>query len=42
MAMANITPLGNYVASTFVTSGDGHGGTYIVDLSVVNQNNLPA
>jgi hypothetical protein len=28
---ANIALLGNYLASTFVASGDGHGGTNIVD-----------
>ena len=39
---ANIALLGNYMASTFVTSSDGHGGTYVVDPSVVSQNNLLA
>ena len=36
---ANIALLGNYLASSFVTSSDGHGGTNIVDpvLSSVNQ-----
>ena len=29
---ANIALLGNYLASTFVTSGDGHGGTLVADL----------
>jgi hypothetical protein len=28
---ANIALLGNYLASTFVASSDGHGGTAIVD-----------
>ena len=28
---ANIAPLGNYLASTFVTSSDGHGGTNVVE-----------
>ncbi|HEX5230932.1 MAG TPA: hypothetical protein VFW56_01730, partial [Bradyrhizobium sp.] len=39
---ANITLLGNYLASTFVTSSDGHGGTSIVDpvLTAANQQNL--
>jgi hypothetical protein len=37
---ANIALLGNYMASTFVTSSDGHGGTYIVDPSVVSQTTL--
>src|SRR5262249_39084443 len=30
---ANIALLGDYVASTFVTSSDGHGGTNVVDPS---------
>ena len=30
---ANIALLGNYLASTFVTSSDGHGGTNVVDPS---------
>jgi hypothetical protein len=30
---ANIALLGNYIASTFVTSSDGHGGTNVVDPS---------
>jgi hypothetical protein len=37
---ANIALLGNYMASTFVTSSDGHGGTYIVDPSVASQTTL--
>ena len=28
---ANIALLGNYLASTFTTSPDGHGGTNVVD-----------
>ena len=28
---ANIALLGNYLASTFVASSDGHGGTLVVD-----------
>jgi hypothetical protein len=32
---ANIALLGNYMASTFVTSSDGHGGTNVVDPSAV-------
>src|SRR5262249_47669902 len=30
---ANIALLGNYMASTFVTSSDGHGGTNVVNPS---------
>jgi hypothetical protein len=30
---ANIALLGDYMASTFVTSSDGHGGTNVVDPS---------
>jgi len=30
---ANIALLGHYMASTFVTSSDGHGGTNVVDRS---------
>jgi hypothetical protein len=37
---ANIALLGNYMASAFVTSSDGHGGTYIVDPSVASQTTL--
>jgi hypothetical protein len=37
---ANIALLGNYMASTFVTSSDGHGGTYVVDPSVAGQTTL--
>jgi hypothetical protein len=36
---ANIALLGNYLASTFVASSDGHGGTLVVD-PPANQNNL--
>jgi hypothetical protein len=32
---ANIALLGNYLASTFVTSSDGHGGTSVVDPSTL-------
>jgi hypothetical protein len=37
---ANIALLGNYLASTFVTSSDGHGGISVVDQApaVLNQN----
>jgi hypothetical protein len=28
---ANIALLGNYLASTFTVSNDGHGGTFVVD-----------
>jgi hypothetical protein len=37
---ANIALLGNYLASTFVASSDGHGGTSVVDLPAasVDQN----
>ncbi|MGH9809483.1 MAG: hypothetical protein ACRD9W_19890, partial [Terriglobia bacterium] len=40
----NITLLGNYLASTFVTSSDGHGGTSIVDpvLTSANQQSVLA
>jgi hypothetical protein len=31
--IANVALLGNYMASTFVTSSDGHGGTNVVDPS---------
>ena len=31
---ANITLLGNYIASTFVTSSDGHGGTMISEAAM--------
>jgi hypothetical protein len=40
---AKIALLGNYLASTFVASGDGHGGTSIIDPhAAVNQNGLLA
>jgi hypothetical protein len=40
---ANIALLGNYLASTFVLSSDGHGGTLAVDPpSAANQNELLA
>jgi hypothetical protein len=32
---ANIGLLGNYLASTFTTSSDGHGGTSVVDPAVL-------
>ncbi len=35
---ANIALLGNYLASTFVPSSDGHGGTAIVDPVVASSN----
>ena len=34
---ANIALLGNYLASTFVASSDGHGGTLVVDPPLVQQ-----
>jgi hypothetical protein len=39
---ANIALLGNYLASTFVASSDGHGGTNVVDppVMVANQTTL--
>jgi hypothetical protein len=37
---ANIALLGNYTASTFVTSSDGHGGTNVVDPSETSQTSL--
>ncbi|HEY5130523.1 MAG TPA: hypothetical protein VIJ35_25090 [Bradyrhizobium sp.] len=37
---ANIALLGNYLASTFVASSDGHGGTSVIDPpAAANQNN---
>jgi hypothetical protein len=40
---ANIALLGNYLASTFVASSDGHGGTNIIDPPAsANSNNLLA
>jgi hypothetical protein len=38
--IANIALLGNYLASTFVISGDGHGGTTVVD-PVIGSSNPP-
>jgi aspartate 1-decarboxylase len=38
----NIALLGNYMASTFVASSDGHGGTLVVDPPASGQNNLLA
>jgi len=35
---ANIALLGNYLASTFVASSDGHGGTAIVDPVLTSSN----
>jgi hypothetical protein len=35
---ANIALLGNYLASTFVASGDGHGGTAIIDPVLTSSN----
>jgi hypothetical protein len=35
---ANIALLGNYLASTFVTSSDGHGGTAVVDPLLTSSN----
>src|SRR5260221_654045 len=32
--------LGNYMASTFVPSSDGHNGTNVIDPPAVNQNNV--
>ncbi len=37
---ANVALLGNYMASTFVTSSDGHGGTSVVDPQLAQQNLL--
>ena len=37
---ANIALLGNYMASTFVASGDGHGGTSVVDPQLTQQSML--
>jgi len=38
---ANIALLGNYLASTFVTSSDGHGGANVVDPSATETNQTP-
>jgi hypothetical protein len=38
---ANIALLGNYTASTFVTSSDGHGGTNVVDPSATETVSAP-
>jgi hypothetical protein len=35
MHQANIALLGNYLASTFTTSSDGHGGTAVIDPAVL-------
>ena len=35
---ANIALFGNYLASTFVASSDGHGGTNIVDSQMISSN----
>jgi hypothetical protein len=40
--IANIALLGNYLASTFVASSDGHGGTNIVDQASTDQTSLVA
>ena len=37
---ANIALLGNYMASTFVASSDGHGGTSVIDPQLAQQNML--
>jgi len=39
---ANIALLGNYLASTFVASSDGHGGTAVVDPPAAQQNPIIA
>jgi hypothetical protein len=39
---ANIGLLGNYMASTFATSSDGHGGTNLVDHASTDQTSLVA
>jgi hypothetical protein len=39
---ANVVLLGNYLASTFVASSDGHGGTSVIDPPTANNNNPPA
>jgi hypothetical protein len=39
---ANIALLGNYLASTFVASSDGHGGTNVVDPAAAGQVSLLA
>jgi hypothetical protein len=35
---ANIALLGNYLASTFVPSSDGHGGTSVIDPPAAGSN----
>ena len=39
---ANIVLLANYMASTFATSSDGHGGTNLVDHASTDQTSLVA
>jgi hypothetical protein len=39
---ANIALLGNYLASTFVASSDGHGGTSVIDPPGLGANPLVA
>ena len=39
---ANIALLGNYLASSFVTSSDGHGGTNVVERGTADQTALVA
>jgi hypothetical protein len=39
---ANIALLGNYMASTFAPSSDGHGGTNLVDHASTDQTSLVA
>jgi probable HAF family extracellular repeat protein len=40
--IANITLLGNYLASTFIPSSDGHGGTNVIDPPATDQPALVA
>jgi len=37
---ANIALLGNYMASTFVASSDGHGGTNVIDPQLSSSSNV--
>jgi hypothetical protein len=34
---ASIALLGNYIAASFVTAGDGHGGTLVTEVAQVDQ-----
>jgi hypothetical protein len=38
--IANINLMGNYIASSFVASSDGHGGTYVTQASLSSQQSV--